>query len=209
MPTYDVPAAGSGGGGLEGFSVAGASERLGRVAALNRTREGIVLVVDTGDVYRVVPTGAVARIETRAQIVRLSAAGEQALEAAPPAETRVVRTDSPALVRYVPTELDRLLVEGDPPPPRKRTGLWIAGATLILVGLVGIFVGATVTAEANARPVVWLWLLVPLAVLVAGCALLWRAMGTDSEGRQLTRREKASDALTFLLGVSPRTRRRG
>jgi hypothetical protein len=65
----DVPAAGSGDSGLEGFSVAGPAGRVGRVAAVNRAPDGLVLVVDTGDDYRVVSAGAVTSVETRPRIV--------------------------------------------------------------------------------------------------------------------------------------------
>jgi len=69
----EVPAAGSGDSGLESFSVAGTDGRLGRVAALNRGPDGLVLVVDTGGDYRVVPAAEVTSVETRPRIVRLSA----------------------------------------------------------------------------------------------------------------------------------------
>jgi hypothetical protein len=120
----------------------------------------------------------------------------------------VLRVDSAALVRYVPRELDRLLVEGGPATAPARSWLWILGATLTIVAGVAIFVGATITAEVGAPAAAWLWLLGPLALLVLGVAVLWRALGSG-DGRRLSRREKASDAMTFLLGVTPRTRRRG
>ena len=204
----DVPAAGSGDSGLEGFSVAGAAGRVGRVAAVNRRPEGLVLVVDTGDDYRVVSVGAVSSVETRPRIVRLSSDGDRQLAAAPAVEPRVLRVDSAALVRHVPRELDRLLVEGGPAPSPARSGLWILGATLTIVAGLAIFVGATITAEVGVPAAVWLWLLGPLVLMVLGLALLWRALGSG-DGRRLSRREKASDAMTFLLGITPRTRRRG
>jgi hypothetical protein len=204
----DVPAAGSGDSGLEGFSVAGPAGRVGRVAAVNRAPDGLVLVVDTGDDYRVVSAGAVTSVETRPRIVRLGGDGARQLAAAPAVEPRVLRVDSAALVRYVPRELDRLLVEGGPATAPARSWLWILGATLTIVAGVAIFVGATITAEVGAPAAAWLWLLGPLALLVLGVAVLWRALGSG-DGRRLSRREKASDAMTFLLGVTPRTRRRG
>lgn len=205
----DVPAAGSGDSGLEGFSVAGAAGRLGRVAAVNRLPAGLVLVVDTGDDYRVVAADDVESVETRPRIVRLDSEGEARLAASPAVAPRVLRVDSPALVRHVPRELDRLLVRGGAPATGPaRSGLWVLGATLTIVAGVAIFVGATITAEVGAPALVWLWLLWPLALLAVGLALLWRAIGSG-DGRRLTRREKAGDAMTFLLGITPRTRRRG
>lgn len=204
----DVPAAGSGDSGLEGFTVAGAADRLGRVAALNRLRDGLVLVVDTGDDYRVIRATAVDRVETRPRTVRLSAAGEEALAATPAVEPRVLRVDSAALVRHIPRELDGLLVAGEPAADPAGPALWVLGATLTIVAGVAIFVGATITAEVGAPALAWLWLLLPLALLFSGLALLWRALGSG-DGRRLSGREKASDAMTFLLGITPRTRRRG
>jgi hypothetical protein len=201
---YDVPAAGSDAAGLEGFAVVGEGGRLGRVAAINRRPDGLVLVVDTGDGYRAFPTGAIASIELRPRTVRLRSGAEVD---APRVEVRVLRADSPALVRHVPRELDRLAVEGDEVRAAPRLGLWL-GLALVVIGGVALFVGATVTAEVGARPVVWLWLLVPLALVVAGSILLWRELGAG-DGRRLTRRERAGDALTLLLGITPRTRRRG
>jgi hypothetical protein len=203
-----VPAAGSGDSGLEGFAVAGAAGRLGRVAALNRRPDGLVLVVDTGRDYRIVPVGSVTAVETRPRMVRLSAAGEEALASGRAVEPRVLRIDSPAIVRHIPRELDGLLVEGQAVSGTRHSALWALGATLTIVGGVTIFVGATITAEVGAPALAWLWLLAPLAVLVTGLALLWRAMGSG-DGRRLERREKASDAMTFLLGITPRTRKRG
>jgi len=84
----------------------------------------------------------------------------------------------------------------------------VLGATLTIVAGVAIFVGATITAEVGAPALAWLWLLGPFAVLAVGLALLWRALGSG-DGRHLSRREKASDAMTFLLGITQRTRRRG
>jgi hypothetical protein len=53
--TYDIPSAAGGDQGLEGFSLVVAGERVGRVAALNETPDGLVFLVDTGQAYRPVP----------------------------------------------------------------------------------------------------------------------------------------------------------
>jgi hypothetical protein len=69
---YEIPAAASSAAGLEGFAVAGAAGRLGRVAAINRNAEGLTVVVDTGNDYRAVPATAVAQVERRPRVVRLT-----------------------------------------------------------------------------------------------------------------------------------------
>ncbi len=204
---YEIPAAASGDAGLEGFSVAVGERRAGRVAAVNRAPEGLVLVVDGGDAYRVVPAASVAAIETRSRTIRLTDEGEQALEGSPPVEARIQRIDSPALVRYIPRGLDRLVVEGAPPrdqPSRRRA----VGVVLTYLGAVALFVTAPIVATVGSGSLRWLWVLIPASVLVAGAVIVWRAIGSG-EGRKLTAREKAGDVVTFLLGISPQTRRRG
>ena len=47
-----------------------------------------------------------------------------------------------------------------------------------------------------------------LLVLALGAWAFWIAMSRDSP-RLLTRREKLSDAVTAIVGITPRTRRRG
>ena len=73
---HEVPSAAGGDEGLEGFSVESGAQRIGRVAALNETPEGLVLVVDTGDAYRPVSTRFVAQIDTGAHAIRLTSDGE-------------------------------------------------------------------------------------------------------------------------------------
>lgn len=205
---YDIPAAASGDAGLEGFSVAVGERRAGRVAAVNRAPEGLVLVVDGGDANRVVPAASVAAIETRSRTIRLTDEGEQALEVSPLVEARVQRIDSPALVRYIPRGLDRLVVEGEPPPRERGSSRRAVGVVLTYLGAVALFITAPLVATVGSGSLRWLWVLVPASVLVAGAVIVWRTIGSG-EGRKLTAREKAGDVVTFLLGISPQTRRRG
>ena len=181
-----------------------ADERAGRVAGLNRTRDGLVVIVDTGDAYRAVPAGAVELIETVPRRVRLA---ETALTAAVVVVPSVRTTESPHVVRHIPRELDRLVVAGARVSTR-RSSLRYVGGTLALIGGVGIVAGAFATAEGVGGELAWLWVAVPVAVLLAGATLLWLALGRDSP-RRLSAREKASDAVSALFGISPRTRRRG
>ena len=181
-----------------------ADRRAGRVAGLNRTRDGLVVIVDTGDDYRAVPAGAVERIET---VQRGVFVDEAALGAAAVVVPSVRTMESPHVVRHIPRELDRLVVAGER-VDTQRSSLWYAGGTLALIGGVGIVAGAFATAEGVGGGLAWLWVAVPCAVLLAGATLLWLAFGRDSP-RRLSAREKASDAVSALFGISPRTRRRG
>ena len=181
-----------------------ADRRAGRVAGLNRTRDGLVVIVDTGDDYRAVPAGAVERIET---VQRRVFVDEAALGAAAVVVPSVRTTESPHVVRHIPRELDRLVVAGER-VDTQRSSLWYAGGTLALIGGVGIVAGAFATAEGVGGGLAWLWVAVPCVVLLAGATLLWLAFGRESP-RRLSAREKASDAVSALFGISPRTRRRG
>ena len=204
---YEIPSAAGGDEGVEGFSIVVAGERVGRAAALNDTPQGLVLGVDTGDAYRAVPAGLLAQIDIAGNRIRLTPEGEAAFAAAPEVQPRVLRGDGPRLVRHLPRELDRLLVAGRPERTR-RSRLWYVGALLVAMGAVGAMAGPVAAVEGVGGTLRWLWVAIPVAVLVLGAAALWTALGRDSP-RRLSAREKASDALTAALGISPRTRRRG
>ncbi len=204
---HEVPSAAGGDEGLEGFSVESAARRIGRVAALNDTPEGLVLVLDTGDASRPLSARFVAHIDTGAHAVRLTPEGEEALAASPEVHPRIRRAETPQLVRYIPRQLDRLLIAGERVPPR-HSRLWYVGGALVLVGGVGSMAGPIVTASGVGGSLRWLWIVVPVAVLILGACALWTAIGRDSP-RQLSRREKAADAMAAIIGISPPTRKRG
>lgn len=165
------------------------------------------MLVDTGDAYRPVPARLVAAIETGRDRIRLTPEGEEAFAAAPEVEPQVVRTDTPTLIRYMPRDLERLIVAGEPVPPR-RSRRWVVGAVLGAVGGVGLMAGPVLVAEGVGGRARWLWIVLPLAVLAAGIWVIWTAMSSESE-RPLSRREKLWDAATAVLAISPRTRKRG
>jgi hypothetical protein len=200
---YELPPTAGGDEGLEGFAVEVEGRRAGRVAALNSTPDGLVVLVDTGSAYRPVPARFLEQIETLGQRVRLTPEGEEAFAAAPGVEPRVAASDAPGLVRYVPRELDRLLVAGEPERTR-HSPLWYVGGLLAVVGGIGAMAGAVPAAEGTGGSLRWLWIAVPVALFAAGLVLLWAALG-----RERSTGEKASEAATAILGISPRTRRRG
>jgi hypothetical protein len=68
--------------------------------------------------------------------------------------------------------------------------------------------GPILTAAGVGGELRWLWVAVPVAVLVLGTVALWSAMGRDSPLR-LSTRDKAADAASAVFGISPRTRKRG
>jgi hypothetical protein len=194
--TYEIPSAASGDAGLEGFSVGS-----GRVAAVNRTESGLVLLVDAGSAVRAVPLEAVERVELRPRRIILREEREW-----PAVDARVVRVESPRLVRYLPRELASVTVEGEAPAGRLTPPLWLAGTVLFTVGGVALFVGISLMIEHVGGPLSWLWVAVPGAVTLAGAAVLWRAFSTGP-GRGLTVRERAGLAGSFVLGISPPERR--
>jgi hypothetical protein len=204
----DVPSAAGGDAGLEGFSVATGEGRVGRVAALNRLAEGLVVVVDDGEAYRVVAAAGVARVELLPRRVRLSEEGARALATAPAVEARVVRVETPVLVRHVPAELTPLVVAGERGVASRRSRRPVIGGVLTFVGGVALFIGAPLTALGIGGSHAWLWTAVTAVPFVVGLVLLWGALESET-GRRLTWREKAADAFTAVLGISPHTRRRG
>ena len=105
-----------------------------------------MLVVDRGDAYRVVAAASVAAIETRGRTIRLTDEGERALEASSPVEVRVQRIDSPALVRYIPRGLDRLVIEEEPLQRERGSPHPAVGVVLTYVGAVALFVAAPLVA---------------------------------------------------------------
>jgi hypothetical protein len=109
---YEIPSAAGGAEGVEGFAVLAGGRRVGRVAALNKTPEGLVVVTDMGDAYRPVRADLIAEIETEARAIRLTVEGEDALASAAPVDPQVRQGDSAGLVRYIPRELDRLWSRG-------------------------------------------------------------------------------------------------
>jgi hypothetical protein len=199
-PMFEIPAAAGGDAGLEGFHVEGAAGPRGRVAAVNRSAQGLVLVVVASDGFRAVPVSAVAGVERLAHVVRLTPAGEAALATAPTVTVEVAGGASTTLVRHLPVELDAVTVDGVP-PPRARTGGVYAAATLTVVGGVGAFVTGPLIFVGWS----WLWLAAPLALFALGLALLWRGYARTTD---LTGRARIANAFAALLGVSPPTRRR-
>ena len=56
-------------------------------------------------------------------------------------------------------------------------------------------------------PLRWFWIAIPAAIFLAGVALAWRAFTDATPGASWV--QLLSDASTAVLGVSPRTHRRG
>jgi hypothetical protein len=205
--TYDVPSRAGGVAGLEGFTVATAAGSVGTVAALNRTAGGLVLLVDTGDGVRVVSAGRVEHVELLPRTILLGADGARELETSPPVEPRVARIESPQLVRTIPRELAAVTREGQPPPRERLSPLWLAGASLAVVGGVGLFTAVPLTVENVGGSLAWVWPVVTGVLFLAGVALLWRAFAT-AHTQKLSRQQRLGDVVAAVLGVSLPDRRR-
>ena len=205
---YEIPSAATGDHGLEGFSVEVGGRRVGRVAAVNNTADGRLLVIDAGDSYRAVSARFLARIDTVNRAVLLTPEGEEAFASSPVIHPTMQRTDTPRLVRHIPREFDRLMMAGER-VAAPHTALWYVGAALAFAGGVGLTAVPVVAVELDASAG-WIWLAVglPLAVLALGATLLWTAMSRVG-ARRASVFERLADALSATLGVTPRTRRRG
>jgi hypothetical protein len=198
----EIPSSASGDAGVEGFTVETPAGLLGRVAAVNRTEAGLVLLVDTEGTVRAVPVEAVERVELRPRRILLADESEW-----PAVAARVVRVESPRLVRYVPRELDRVTVEGTATPGLRASPVWLFGVALFTIGGVMLFVGASLAIEGAGGGPSWLWVVVPGIVTLVGAALLWRGLSTGP-GSGLSARERVALAGSFVLGISPPERRR-
>ena len=130
---YEIPSASSSDHGLEGFSTAVGGTRVGRVAAVNSGGGGPLLVVDMGTDYRALPATTIEQIDTVNRAITLTTDGEAALGAAPPIEPDVQRAHTPHLLRHIPREFDRFLVEVERVATRPSR-LWYVGAPLLLLG---------------------------------------------------------------------------
>jgi hypothetical protein len=204
---YEIPSAAGGDEGLEGFSVEVGGARVGRLAAINRTPDGLVLVVDTADAYRAVPAGHVAGVDVGAETVRLTEEGESAFLDAPAIAPEHRRAEGPHLVRHIPPELGGL-VTSTGRRRRRRSRLWpLAVALVLLAGFSILPVNLLIEHEVGGA-LRWVWLAAPVLLLAAAAWAALVAMDRDSP-RRLPLREKLADAPSLLFGISPRTRRRG
>jgi hypothetical protein len=204
---YEIPSAAGGDEGLEGFSVEVGGERVGRLAAINRTPSGLVLIVDAGEAYRAVPARLVARIDLGAEAVSLTDEGEAAFAAAPAIAPEHRRAEGPHLVRHIPPDLGTV-VTSTGRRRRRRSRLWpLAGALVLLAGFSILPVNLLIEHEVGGA-LRWAWLAAPMLLLGAAAWAALVAMGRDSP-RRLPLREKLADAPSLLFGISPRTRKRG
>ena len=205
---YEIPSAAGGDEGLEGSSVEVAGERVGRLAAINRTPDGLVLVVDTGDAYRAVAARHVARADLGAETVWLTQEGEAAFRAAPAIAPEHRRAEGPHLVRHIPPELASLVTSTGTRRRRRRSRLWLVAVALVLLAGFSILPVNLLIEHEVGGAARWVWLALPLLLLAAAAWAALVAMDRDS-ARRLPLREKLADAPSLLFGISPRTRKRG
>jgi hypothetical protein len=203
---YEIPSAAGGDEGLEGFSVEAHGERVGRLAAINRTPAGLVLLVDTGDAYRPVPAAEVAEVQMGGHTILLTAGGERAFAAAPAVDPRTNPAEGPRLVRHIPPELLRLMTSGG--TRRSRSRLWFVGGGLVLLAGFAILPVHLLIEHEVGGAARWAWLAVPLGLLVAAGWAFAAAIDRDA-GRRVPLRAKLADAPALFLGISPGTRKRG
>jgi hypothetical protein len=188
--------------GVEGFDVTGADgTRVGRVAALNRTRRGLVVLVEPDaapDSVVALPIRYVAELHDRGLELTLTADGETALGAAEAVPRASLPRGGPAVVRAVPAELLRLV-----PPERTAaspSSWWIASLVLGIVASVSVLV-AHLVIESAGGGIAWAIVALPIVLFAAaGAALL---AGVDAPLA-----EKLGMVPASLLGYTPRAARR-
>jgi hypothetical protein len=189
--------------GIEGFDVVGADgTRVGRVAALNRTLGGLVLLVEPearGESVVALPLDLVTAFDDRRGLLSLSAGADAVLTNEPVPRTSLGRGGR-ALVRVVPSELLRL-VPADAGAGRSSSW-WLLSLVLGIVASASALVAHLVIDSAGGG-IAWAIVAVPIVLFAAaGAALL---AGVDAP---LT--EKLGMIPASLLGYTPRaSRRRG
>ena len=201
MTELELPPQAGGDQGIESFTVETPVGRAGRVAALNRTPEGLVLVVDDGSEYRALSAWALEQIDVVGRAVRLGEPGARALAASPVVSPAQPREEGARLVRYIPTELDRLVTTAG--AARGPSPLWLVGIAAVLVAAALILPAHFLVEKNVAGSLKWLWFALPLGFLLVAAWAIGRAIDAD-RGERLPLREKFSTAWAFLLGVTPR-----
>ena len=183
--------------GVEGYrALGGDGAPAGDVVALNRTRDGLVLLVaPQGAPKRLVAVtvAAVSAVDDRAETITL---GPDAL-AGPRIERAAVPAGGAAVVRAIPAELLRL-VDRDDGAEQFTPARWLAALVLGVVSGVSLLV-VYVAIGALGGAASWALLAVPVLLLAASGAMLLR--GLDGSVAAKLRLVPAS-----LFGYTPRDR---
>ena len=183
--------------GVEGYRVLGGDGApAGEVVALNRTREGLVLLVAPArepESLVAVTLAAVAAVDDRAETIVLD---PDAL-AGPRLERAALTAGGAAVVRAIPIELLRL-VDRDGGAEQFTPARWLAALVLGVVSGVSLLV-VYVAIGALGGAASWALLAVPVLLLAASGALLLR--GLEGSVAAKLRLVPAS-----LFGYTPRER---
>jgi len=183
--------------GVEGYRALGSDgAHVGEVVALNRTRNGLVLLVAPGsepESLVAVTLGAVSAVDDRAETIALDS---DAL-AGPRIECAAVAAGGAAVVRAIPVELLRL-VDREDGAEQFTPARWLAALVLGVVSGVSLLV-VYVAIGALGGAASWALLAVPVLLLAASGAMLLR--GLEGSVAAKLRLVPAS-----LFGYTPRER---
>jgi hypothetical protein len=197
----ELPSYAGGPEGLEGLVVEAGGRRVGRVAAVNRTRDGLVLVVEDAGGFRALPVDDVEEIDLGAGRIRLRDGGAVAWEQSEPVRARQLPSESASLVRFIPPELDRLVTARRASQP--VSPLWLLALGCVLVAAVLILPVHLLVENDVGGPLRWLWLALPLPFLVVAAWAAGSAIDA-ARGERSPLREKLAALQYFLFGISPR-----
>lgn len=186
--------------GVEGFAVVGADgARVGRVAALNRTPGGLVVVVEADgqpDSVVALPVRLVAAFDDRAAVLSLTAEADAVLAGEPVPRDSLGRGGR-ALVRVVPAELLQLIP--DETGPARSSSWWLVSLVLGILASAAVLV-AHLVIEGAGGGVAWAIVALPIVLFAAAAAAL--LAGVDAPLA-----EKLAMIPASLLGYTPRTSR--
>jgi hypothetical protein len=141
--------------GIEGFRVlAPTGAAVGEVAAVNRGREGLELVVQAGDahrnrLFRAVRWEHVAKISLSTRTVMLTVVGVSMLQEAQTRPAIHLLADDDSVLRIVPPD-PRVTVESEPGPEASSPRL-LAAVAIAMLGMLALLAAGTLAGPAHAR----------------------------------------------------------
>jgi hypothetical protein len=162
--------------GLEGFRVCVPGRgAVGDVAAVNRTPEGLVVVVRSGDsrrhrLFRTVGWSHVESVSLSEETLMLTNEGASALERAPIRAAMPLFADDETLVRFVPTARGSIIEAGSRSPEASPVRI-IAAVLTGMFGMLSLLTASALAGASSARPA-WFFLGSAL-VLIAVAAIVF------------------------------------
>jgi hypothetical protein len=191
--------------GLEGFTIVQEDDlAIGSLAALNRAGGRLFAVVERRPpagpraLFHPLDTRFIAQIDVDRRVIRVTDGGGTALASAPSVTPQRAKSDGEPLIRFIPAELQRLVVAGAGPEP--SSWRWALAIVLAVFAAFMLLPAHLIIERVGALG--WLLMVVPVGLLGATA---W-AMSTAAEaerGSPIALGEKVATLPSFLLGSSP------